>query len=137
MAVLDSMLKEIAPLKRVFDAIEAQILNGKTYLGTSKVPLELLNTDPDVFQATATFFRMTAEGGLQLAEMTIACLNDKTKGTVTIRTLLDQAKHDIGSFQFGNEKQVSDAIAAALADVNELEPILNAIKLRRNKWFAH
>jgi hypothetical protein len=36
-----------------------------------------------------------------------------------------------------DEKQVSDAIAAALSAVNELEPILRAIRRRRNEWLAH
>ena len=72
--------------------------------------------------------------------MTIARLYDppgRAKRSVTIRSMLEQAKREISSFQFGDEKQVSDAIAAALSAVNELEPILSAIRRRRNEWLAH
>jgi hypothetical protein len=139
-AVLDSTLREIVPLKRVFDAVAAQILNGKTYLAVSKALLSLLDTDLGVFQEAPTFFGMTAAGGMELAQMTIARLYDlpgRTKRPVTIRSMLEQAKREISSFQFGDEKQVSDAIAAALSAVNELEPILSAIRRRRNEWLAH
>ena len=139
-AVLDSSLREIVPLKRVFLAIEAQIRNGKTYLAASKALLSLLDTDFGVFQEAPTFFGMTAAGGMELAQMTIARLYDlpgRTKRAVTIRSMLEQAKREISSFQSGDEKQIGDAIAAAYVTVNELEPTLSAIRRRRNEWLAH
>ena len=59
-AVLDSTLREIVPLKRVLDVIEAQILSGKTYLAVSIALFSLLETDLGVFQEAPTFFGMTA-----------------------------------------------------------------------------
>ncbi|MGB9431838.1 MAG: hypothetical protein WBQ89_06315, partial [Candidatus Acidiferrum sp.] len=139
--VLDSSLKEIVPLKRVFEAIEGQILNGKTYLSISKAIRALLESHPDVFGTAPTFFGLTSEGGLELAQMTVARLYDRSRSgldrAVTIRRMLEQSKREIRSFKYGDETEVNEAIAKAGKTVQGLEPILAAIKHRRNEWFAH
>jgi hypothetical protein len=137
-AVLDSELREIVPLKRVFYAIEGQILNGKTYVSISKAIRE---SDPGIFGTAPTFFGMTSEGGFELAQMTVARLYDRSRSgrvrAVTIRRLLEQSKREIGSFKYGDETQVNEAIAKAWKTVQGLESILAAIDRRRNEWFAH
>jgi hypothetical protein len=136
-AVVDANLKEIVHLDSIFSAIERQILNGKTYLSTSKALLALIDTDLRVFQTAPTFFGMTAEGGLELAQMTIARLYDQSRDTVTIHRMLEQAKREAGSFKHGDEKVVRDAIGKAERTVAALESIIKRVKLRRHKWFAH
>jgi AbiU2 len=136
-AVLDAAQQEIAPLSQVFSAIEQQIRNAKTYFAVSQSFRKLLETDLGIFSEAPTFFGMTVEGNIELAEMTVARLYDRSDNTVTIWSMLAQAKRESGSFTSGNEKEVCEAIEQAEAIVAELQPILAAIKHRRNKWFAH
>jgi hypothetical protein len=136
-AVLDAAQREIAPLPQVFGAIEQQIRNAKTYFAVSQGLRELRKTDIGIFSEAPTFFGVALEGNIELAETTVARLYDQTRGTVTIWSLLAQAKREIGSFKHGNQKEVSEAIKRAEAAVEGLQPNLAAIKYRRNKWFAH
>jgi hypothetical protein len=136
-AVLDGNGNEIIPLEQLFRAIGGQILNGKTYLSISKALRGLLDTDLSIFETAPTFFGMTAEGGLELAQMTIARLYDRTKGTVTIHRMLEQAKREAQSFQRGDKQQVAEAIKEAERIASRLDPIIQRVRIRRNKWFAH
>jgi hypothetical protein len=138
-AVLDAEQREILPLEQVFSAIEREILNGKTYLAISKALRHLIEADLRVFQAAPTFFGLTADGGLQLAQMTVARLYDKSfpHKTVTIKRMLRQAELEIGSFKHGEKHEVTAAIEDAQRVIAGLQPILDKIKHRRDKWFAH
>jgi hypothetical protein len=139
-AVLDSGLREVVPLARVFRAIENQILNGKTYFATAQALFNLVDSDLRVFQEAATFFGMTAAGGMELAQMAIARLYDppgRAKRAITIPSMLEQSKREAKSFQCGDEKQVNEVIDKALSTINELAPILSSIRRRRNEWLAH
>jgi hypothetical protein len=120
--------------EQVLRAVERQILFGKTYLGIAK---GLLAAEPVVFGAAPTFFGLTSDGSLELAQMAIARLYDRTRGTVTVPSMLVEAKHRIKSFQKGDPQQVIAEIAKSETAVLNLKPVLTTIRDRRNKWLAH
>ncbi len=60
----------------------------------------LLNTDPVLLDGARTFFGLTIDGNLELAQMAIASLYDRTRGAVTIPVMLAQPADEISSFQF-------------------------------------
>jgi hypothetical protein len=95
----------------------------------------LLAAEPIVFGAAPTFFGLTTDGSIDLAQMAIARLYDR-KG-VTVRRMLDEAKLQIKSFKKGTPQQVIAVIAKSKTAVLNLEPVLTAIRDRRNKWLAH
>ena len=113
-------------------AVERQILFGKTYLRIAK---GLLAAEPIVFGVAPTFFGLTADGSIDLAQMAIARLYDR-KG-VTVRRMLDEAKLQTKSFKKGTPQQVIEVIAKSKTAVLNLGPVLTAIRHRRNKWLAH
>ncbi len=121
-------------LKQILVALEKQVLVGRTYLDTAR---GLLNADPVLLQASPTFFGLTIDGSLELSQMTVARLYDVTKGTMTVPKMLRRAEMDAGSFQRGTPKEVRQTIANFDMVVAELEPVLAAIRDRRNAWFAH
>ena len=125
-------VKKRPTIEQVLNALERQILFGKTYLGISQ---GLLHAEPVVYGTASIFFGLTADGGLELAAMTIARLYDRTRGSVTIPRMLLQAEAEIGSFQKGS--QVPAAIIEANTIVTGLESVLTAIKHYRDGWFAH
>ncbi len=69
--------------------------------------------------------------------MAIARLYDQTSGAVTIQKMLVQADLEVTSFKRGNKVEVSESIAKSKKVVVELEPVLTAIRKRRNQWLAH
>ena len=69
--------------------------------------------------------------------MTIARLYDKTRGAVTIRTMLHDAAGQLTAFQTATPKKASDAILKWVRAAVALQPILDSIRTRRNEWLAH
>lgn len=51
--------------KQILDALKRQILVGKSYVALAK---GLLTADPVILQTAATFFGLTADGSLELAQ---------------------------------------------------------------------
>ena len=121
-------------LKQILDALKNQVLVGKSYLELAK---GLLNADPVILQSAPTFFGLTTDGSLELAQMAIARLYDKTSGAVTMQKMLVHAALEVASFKRGNKAEVSESIADSKKVVVELEPILASIRKRRNEWLAH
>jgi hypothetical protein len=121
-------------LKQILDALIQQVLVGKSYLGVAK---GLLNADPVLLDGARTFFGLTINGNLELAQMAIARLYDRTRGAVTIPVMLTRAANEISSFKRGDRKRIVQAIKKAENAVMGLESVLASIHRRRNEWFAH
>jgi hypothetical protein len=124
--------KKKPTIEQVLNALERQILFGKTYLAVSR---GLLNAEPVVYGVARIFFGLTADGGVELAAMTIARLYDRSKGSVTLPRMLLQAEKEIGCFR--HHSRVSEAIGKAKSKVSGLASVLVAIKRYRDTWFAH
>lgn len=121
-------------LKQVLDALKNQVLVGKSYLELAK---GLLQADAVILQTAPTFFGLTADGSLELAQMAIARLYDKTSGAVTVQAMLSQAVLEVSSFRRGSEQDARQAIVESKKLVDGLMPVLKSIRRRRNEWFAH
>lgn len=120
--------------KQVLDALKLQILRGKSYLGIAK---GLLSADPVLLDGARTFFNLTIDGNLELAQMAVARMYDRTKGAVTIPTMLVRAKTEVASFKRGGHAKINQAITKAQGDVAGLQGVLQSIHTRRNEWLAH
>ena len=107
---------------------------GKAYFNVAR---GLLKADPYLLQTAPTFFGLTINGSLELAQMAVARLYDKTKGAVTIRTMLRDAAEQLSTFQNATPKEAEEAILKAALRVVAIQPILEAIRTRRNEWLAH
>jgi hypothetical protein len=121
-------------LKQILDALKKQVLVGKSYLDLAK---GLLKADPVILLSAPTFFGLTTDGSLELAQMAIARLYDKESRAVTVRKMLDQAGREVESFNHGTEDEVRNAIAESKQVLAELEPVLASIRARRNELLAH
>jgi AbiU2 len=120
-------------LKKVLDALKNQVLVGKSYLRVAK---GLLQADPVILQTAPTFFGLTTDGSLELAQMAVARLYDATAGAVTVQKMLGQAALNIASFR-ASENDVKEGITEARKLVAGLDKVLGAIRTRRNEWLAH
>jgi hypothetical protein len=120
--------------KQVLDALKRQVLVGKSYLGVAK---GLLSADPVLLDGARTFFGLTIDGSLELAQMAIARLYDRTRGAVTMPAMLTRATSELSSFRRGDREQIIQAIKKAENAVTGLESVLASIHVRRNEWLAH
>jgi hypothetical protein len=55
--------------KQILDALKRQVLSGKSYMAVAK---GLQQADPVILQTAPTFFGLTMEGCLELAQMAVA-----------------------------------------------------------------
>jgi hypothetical protein len=130
---LEAILGKLT-FEQVLTAVEQQILIGKTYLAIAK---GLLATESDVFGAAPTFFGLVSDGSLELAQMAIAKLYDRGEKAVTVKAMLSLAARQPGAFQKGDLQQVNAAILKSAQRVIAIQPIVDAIRKRRDKWLAH
>lgn len=126
-------MKHKPTLKQILDAQIRQLLFGKSHLRVAK---GLLDADPVILMSAPTFFGLTRDGSLDLAQMVLARLYDRTPGAVTIPMMLKQARQEIGSFFRGDRAQITQAIYEAEQTVLGLSSVLSSIKTRRDKWLA-
>jgi len=120
--------------KQILDALKRQVLMGKSYLNLAK---GLLAADQAILLTAPTFFGLTTDGSLELAQMTIARLYDATRGSVTVPRMLERAGEEAASFQRAEEPGVRAQIVKWNAAIVALEPVLVSIRHRRNEWLAH
>lgn len=120
--------------KQVLDALKRQILGGKSYLGIAK---GLLEADAALFDGARTFFNLTIDGDLELAQMAVARMYDRTRGAVTIPAMLVRAKTEVASFKRGGRAKILQAITKSEVAVAGLRGVLDSIHTRRNEWLAH
>jgi len=121
-------------VRQILETLEGQFLYGKTYLSISA---GLMKAEPIVQGTAPTFFGVMSEGGLVMAQMCLARLYDKNRGTVTIGLLFDEANRAPGAFKKADAMQVAKAVCDSSAKVAKLTSVLSAIKHRRDTWFAH
>ena len=120
---------------QTLQSLRRQTLIGKSYLNLAK---GLLKADPALLQQVSpTFFGLTVDGSLELAQMAIARLYDKSRGSVTIRSMLDDATGELAVFRNATEAQARDIVFRACQRVIGIQPVLDVIRHRRNKWLAH
>jgi hypothetical protein len=126
--------KQVLTIQQILNTIEGQFRHGKTYLSIS---IGLIEAEPVVSGVAPTFFGIMAEGGFVMAQMCLARLYDKHRGTVTIPMLFDEASRQHKAFQKADAAKILTAVLEAKAKVRRLSGVLDVIRHRRNIWFAH
>ena len=111
-----------------------QVAIGKAHLAVAK---GLAASDPVVLNAARTFFAMTIDSHVYSAQMHAARLHDATRGTVTVKTLLQRAEQEAGTAQYGSPSDVREAISYSQRILSILGKPLYRLINRRNVWLAH
>jgi AbiU2 len=121
-------------LKQTLDALKRQVLNGKSYM---KIASGLAQADPEILQTAPTFFYMTIDGAVELAQIGAARLYDRASRAVTIVAMLRHAASQADTFRYGDRPRVETAIRTGVRRVIAIQPIVDVIRRRRDKWLAH
>jgi AbiU2 len=118
----------------ILTSLKHEVVVGKAYLGIAK---GLGEADPVVLGASRTFFGLTVEACLHMAQMFAAKLYDETSRAVTVKSLLEAAQAQAGTFKHATTQEVFTAIKEPETRVAGLVAILKSVKDRRNQSLAH
>ena len=121
-------------IQQTLDRLINEFRHGNTSL---QIAVGLRAGDPVILQLAPVFFGMSIEGNLELAQIYAARMYDKTRGAITIETLMQQCEDQAKSFNFGTEEQVFSALSWCSEAIKSIRPALNSIKKRRDKALAH
>ena len=84
-----------------------------------------------------TFFNLSVEAHAQATILHAARIFDRKPGTVSIHALLALVSNRAGTFKHANAMQIRKDVTEASRTVAKLEPIVGAVKTRRNETLAH
>jgi hypothetical protein len=121
-------------ISEILTSLKHEVVFGKAYLRIAK---GLGEADPVVLHTASTFFGLTVEAFLLMAQMFAAKLYDKTSGAVTVKSLLEAAQAQVGNVPYGTAQEVDSAIKEAKVRIDSLGTILKSIQNRRNQSLAH
>jgi hypothetical protein len=122
-------------LELMLTALTNQLLAGTSYLTIAN---GLTSADPVILATGKTFFGLTVEGNLQLAQIYAARLYDKTKGALTMFSLVAAVKLAAQDPKHSSKHAgLLNAAGEIESRIAGLESILSSIKKRRDKAFAH
>jgi hypothetical protein len=121
-------------IEEMLAALRSQAMYGRTHLYIAK---GLMREKADTEKLTPTFFGLTLDAHLQTAQMYAAKLYDKPSESVTVRSLLKKADMSAGRFPCATPQEVRNKVAIARLMMSTLEPIVEAIQIRRNEYLAH
>ena len=121
-------------LKQLLNGLMREVLLGNTHLAIAN---GLREADPVVIGTAGVFFGLTLTAHLEAAQMYAAKLFDTHAGAETIYTLLAAAGHNTNLFTNGRPQEVRTAVRTAKQRVRGLDPVMKAIRTRRNKILAH
>lgn len=129
------MVKTLRPdLKQLLNALLREVLLGNTHLS---IATGLREADPAVLDTAGVFFGLTFTAHLETAQMHAAKLFDTHRGAETIDTLVTTAARNTHLFVNGSPQAVHAAVRSARHRVRGLDPVMKAVRLRRNKMLAH
>jgi hypothetical protein len=97
----------------------------------------LRGADRVVLDTAPRFFDMTLGAHADSALMTAARIFDRRSGSVSIHELLSSALQHAGVFKHGTAVDVRKVVAEAKISISSFEPILKALRKRRNETMAH
>jgi hypothetical protein len=121
-------------IQQLISWLGTQVMFGRAH---TEILRGLLVADPSVRRVAPRFISMTMDAH---AEESMKCLNhifDKRSDCLTLGALLDLASAKAGTFKYGTPQQVKDLVKRSRAAISTLEPLLKALRTRRNETGAH
>jgi HEPN superfamily AbiU2-like protein len=115
-------------------SLKAEVIFGRTHLRIAKL---LRAADPVVIHTGRTFFGLTLDAHLDIAQMYAAKLHDKARRTISVESALDEAECIAGKFSHASPEQVRLMVKTARLELKQLEETLSTLEDRRNEYLAH
>jgi hypothetical protein len=121
-------------IQQLISWLGTQVMFGRAH---TEILRGLLVADPSIQKVAPRFMSMTMDAH---AEESMKCLNhifDKRSDCLTIGVLLDLALAKAGTFHYGTPQQVKDLVKRSRVAISSVEPLLKALRTRRNETGAH
>jgi hypothetical protein len=110
-----------------------EVIYGQAHF---KITRGLSHADQAVLDAAPTFFYMTLVAHATEAQLAATRIFDRSSA-VSIHKLLPAALGVAGTFKHGTAPEIRSFVAEAKACVTRLEPMVTALRTRRNETIAH
>jgi hypothetical protein len=110
-----------------------EVMYGRAH---STITVGLRRADRVVLDTAPNFFDLTRDAHAEAAQLCAVRIFDRSSG-VSIHTLMSSALNEAGTFKHGTAAEVRKLVAEAKALCTELEPIVSALRTRRNETIAH
>ncbi len=124
-----------ADFVKAADALTDESFHGGVHLGIAE---GLADMDLFIGNYAPVFFTYTFYGHLYSAQMYANKLFDSHANAITMTKFLDMARMRSSKFKFGAEEDVLAYIKEANAHIKQkLEPTIEVLNRRRNKFLAH
>ena len=127
-------MRQVPTIEQIISKLMYHVAVGKAHLAVAR---GLANSDPVVLKAATVFFGMSIDSHLYSSQMYAARLHDRTRGTVTVSTLLKRAGEGAATAKYGSAHDVRAAIASSKKTLSELAGPLKALTIHRNERLAH
>ena len=111
-----------------------EVIYGRAHFAITR---GLRDADRAVLDTAPRFFAMTIGTHADSASVTATRLYDKRSGSVSIHLLLSMALAQAGTFKYATAVEVRRVVAEAKNCIVRLEPILKALRTRRNETIGH
>ncbi|GAC1684700.1 MAG: hypothetical protein PVS2B2_23680 [Candidatus Acidiferrum sp.] len=96
----------------------------------------LSRADQAVLDTAPKFFDLTRDAHANAAQLAAARIFDQSSG-VSIYKLMSSAVNEAGTFKHGTAVEVRKLVSEAKGSVRVLEPVVSALRIRRNETIAH
>lgn len=119
--------------QRLF-ALMAEVVWGKAHFHLTRA---LKGTHPAIVKTAPTFFMLSAGAHADSTLLHAARIFDRHPRSGSIHTLLASALKSAGTFKNSNAMEVRRTVVEVKQTVREFEPMLEAIRTRRDETLAH
>ena len=125
-------------LRKVFESVREQVIIGNAHLAIWKGLGKRIGGPKNIVANTApTFFGMTLDAHLNAAFLYVAKAFDTHSDAMSIRTVLNKARHDARSLPPETAKTLRQRVDNAETRLQALTSTLNAVRTRRDNVLAH
>jgi hypothetical protein len=129
-------VKNSAPdFREMLTWLMTEVIFGRAHF---TIVLGLLRADGAVLGTAPRFFALTLDAHANLAVMAASRIFDRHPDSISIHTVMAAALRDAVPMDDQTQKnEIRKTVAEAKVSVESFRPILNAIRVRRNKSMAH
>jgi hypothetical protein len=115
-------------------ALMTEVIYGKAHFSLTR---SLKGAHPAIVRISPVFFGLTVGAHADSTVLHAARIFDRRPGSVSIHALLEFGLKHAGTFKQASASEVRRVITESKRAVAELQPIVDAIRTRRNETLAH
>jgi hypothetical protein len=123
--------------EKMLSRLSDLLLFGKAHLKIGRGVGQMITSEPAISQVAPTFWGLTINAHLDIAQLLAFKLFDSRAGTLTLSVLLSHAEQNPTIFANTSHARLAAAIQIARTQISSLKKPLTRIAAKRNRLIAH